>query len=73
MLWRGRIKYVLWETAIINIDLLEHFENTEVEFTYLTAISALFTKFFNVYNFELRVNDSRKFCTKKTPRWELQI
>lgn len=73
MLWRGRIKYVIWETTIINIDLLDHFENTVVEFTYLTAISALFIKFFNVHNFELRVNDLSKFCTKKTPRWELQI
>lgn len=73
MRWRGGIKYVIWETTIINIDLLDHFETTVVEFTYLTAISALFTKFFNVNNFELRVNDLSKFCTKKTPRWELQI
>ena len=73
MLWRGRIKYVIWETTIINIDLLEHFEDTEVEFTYRTAISALFTKFFNVHNFELRVNGLHRFCTKKTLGQELQI
>lgn len=72
MLWGGRIRYVLWEITIINTDLLEHFENIEVEFAYLTAISALFTKLFNAHNFQLRVNDLLKFCTKKRPRWELQ-